>query len=169
MATLVASVAGGGPQDVGTTLDRQLARVKDENFLLGALINPGFLRFLGNTVREEVRRAMLRLIIPDGTDVSFQSTFLDFFLADETGNIDRHCNVLDWKATVPMRLFHGRDDRTVTYQSSVNALRYSLAAGTSPTLVSLTDCTVSRPDHLPCTPEFFQRGVAYLQTLARDL
>lgn len=168
-AQLQASVAGGGPQDVGVTLDRLLAVVKDKNRLLGALINPGFLRHLGSTVREEVRRAMLREILPDDTDVAFSTTFLDFFLADDVANIDRHCNVLDWAPQVPMRLFHGEQDRTVTYLSSRNALQHALAAGAQPDLVSLTNCTASPSDHLPCAAEFFRRSTAYLQTLARDL
>lgn len=168
-AQLVASVAGGGPQDVGVTLDRLLAIVKDKNVLLGALINPGFLRHLGSTVRNEVRRAMLREIIPDDTDVVFATTFLDFFLADDVGSIDRHCNVLDWAPQVPMRLFHGEQDRTVTYLSSRNALQHALAAGAPPDRVSLTNCSASPSDHLPCAGEFFHRSAAYLQALARDL
>lgn len=167
--TLVASLAGGGPQDVGVTLDRLLARVKDRNILLGALINPGFLRHLGNTVREEVRRAMLREIIPDDADVSFQSTFLDFFLHDDVGNIDRHCNVLDWAPTVPYRLFHGRDDATVTYLSSQNAVAHAIAAGAQPELVSLADCAATPSDHLPCINPFFRYVTEYLRWLARDV
>lgn len=166
---LVAAFAGGGPQDVGTTLDRLLARVKDQNVLLGALINPGFLRHLGNTVREEVRRAMLRQIIPDDADVSFQSTFLDFFLADDVGNIERHCNVLDWKSEIPYRLFHGQDDRTVTVLSSQNAVARSVAAGTEPELVSVAYCEASPSDHLPCVNPFFRYTTTDLRWLARDL
>ena len=167
--TLVASLAGGGPQDVGTTLDRLLAQVKDRNILLGALINPGFLRHLGSTIRDEVRRAMLREIIPDDADVSFQSTFLDFFLADDVGNIERHCNVLDWAPEVPYRLFHGRDDRTVTYLSSQNAVTRAIAAGAAPDLVSFADCAASPSDHLPCVNPFFRYVSEYLRWLARDL
>jgi hypothetical protein len=167
--TLVASIAGGGPQDVGTTLDRLLARVKDRNILLGALINPGFLRHLGSTVREEVRRAMLREIIPGDADVSFQSTFLDFFLADDVGSIERHCNVLDWVPEVPYRLFHGRDDGTVTYLSSQNAVARAIAAGAAPGLVTLADCAASPSDHLPCVNPFFRYTTEYLHALARDL
>lgn len=168
-AQLVMSIAGGGPQDVGMTLDRQLARVKDENRLIGGLINPGFLRHLGSTLREEVRRQMLRLIIPDGSDVSFQTTFLDFFLADDVGSINQHCNVLDWAPQVPYMLFHGRDDRTVTFLSSENARAYAIAAGAPAGRVPLLECDASPSDHLPCVPKFFQLATGMLGSVARDL
>jgi Secretory lipase len=169
LQTLVMSFAGGGPQDVGLTLDRQLARVKDQNRLIGGLINPGFLRHLGNTLREEVRRQMLKLIIPDDADVSFQSTFLDFFLADDVGNINRHCNVLDWAPQLPHELFHGRDDRTVSFVSSQNAQAYAIAAGARPALVPLTECDANPSDHLPCVPRFFLHTVGRMASVARDV
>jgi fermentation-respiration switch protein FrsA (DUF1100 family) len=54
-------------------------------------------------------------VIPDDADVTFQSTFLDNFLADDTSAIERASNVHDWKPEAPVRLFHGRDDQTVPY------------------------------------------------------
>ena len=61
----LSTVPGAGPYNLTETLDVLLRRVKDENFLLGALIDPGFLRFLGNDIRDEVRRLLIRQLIPD--------------------------------------------------------------------------------------------------------
>ena len=80
---LVSSIPGAGPYHVGVTLDMQLQRVRDENVLIAGLISPGFLRYLGSKVRNEVRRLIMRLVVPDDADVTFQSTFLDNFLADD--------------------------------------------------------------------------------------
>ena len=169
LGTLVASVAGAGPYDVGSTLDRALARAKDENALLGALINPGFLSRLGSGVRNEVRRAILKQLLPDDADVSFQSTFLDNFLADDVPAIDRMSNVHDWKPLLPFRLFHGRDDRTVPYKSSTVALATMRANGAPASQVSLTDCAATPADHLPCVPLYFSLTMAHVASLARGL
>ena len=166
---VVASVGGGGPYDVGQTLDQLLDRVRDQSPILGALIKPGFLGSLGSTIRNEVRRALIAQIIPSDADVSFQTTFLDNFLADDVGAIERMSNVHDWKPEQPFRLFHGREDQTVPYNVSVITLGAMRARGTPPALISLTDCSTPPFDHLKCVPEFFRRSVDYLGVLARDL
>lgn len=170
LANVVASVGGGGPYDVGTTLGRLLSRVKDENVLIGALINPGFLRHLGSSVRNEVRRAILKQIVPDDADVAFQSTFLDNFLADDVNEQERVSNVHDWGPRVPWRLFHGKDDQTVDYKASTVTLQAMLARGAFAGNVSLTDCRAApAAAHLPCVPPFFTQAMGYLAQLARDL
>ena len=169
LANVVASVGGGGPYDVGTSLDRLLARVRDENALLGALVNPGFLSHLGSTVRNEVRRALLKQVIPEDSDVSFQSTFIDNFLADDLAEQERVSNVQSWGPRMPFRLFHGRDDQTVPYKSATVTLQAMLARGAAPGNVSLTDCKAIPADHLPCVPPFFTATMGYLAQLARGI
>lgn len=166
---LVATVAGAGPYHVGVTMDELLNRVKDENRLLGALINPGFLRHLGESVRKEVRRALVRELIPDDADVVFNTSFIDTFLGDDIGGMERMSNVHDWAPTLPLRMFHGRDDRTVGYRSATVTLATMLARGAPAMQVTLTDCTAAPSDHLPCVAPFFGAAMTYLATLARDL
>lgn len=166
---VVSTVAGSGPYHVGVTMDVLLRRIKDENLLLGALINPGFLRHLGESVRNEVRRQLVKALIPDDADVSFQTVFIDNFLADDEAAMDRMSNVHDWAPQRPMRMFHGRGDRTVPYRAAEVTLQAMLGRGASPALVSLTDCAVTPSDHLPCVEPFFTLATAHLATLARDL
>lgn len=166
---LVATVAGAGPYHVGVTMDELLNRVKDENRLLGALINPGFLRHLGESVRKEVRRALVRELIPDDSDVVFHTSFIDTFLGDDIGGMERLSNVHDWAPGLPLRMFHGRDDRTVGYRSATVTLDTMLARGAPAAQVSLTDCKAVPADHLPCVAPFFGVAMSYLATLARDL
>lgn len=165
---LVASVPGAGPNDVGVTLDRLLDRVRDENRLLAALISPGPLSNLGNTVRNEVRRALFRELVPGDADVTFQSTFIDWFLADDRESLSRFSDVHDWKPLRPVSLFHGRDDRTVPYSVGLRTLQTMQARGAP--AVSLTDCAATPvADHLPCVAPFWQFMLGRLAPLVRDL
>ena len=165
---LVATVPGAGPYDVGVTLDLLLARVRDENRLLAALLSPGPLSNLGSSVRNEVRRALFRELVPGDADVSFQSTFIDNFLADDRQAIARDSDVHDWRPQRPVALFHGRDDRTVPYAVGARALQTMQAQGAA--AVSMTDCVASpTPDHLPCVAPYWQFMLGQLAPLVRDL
>ncbi len=161
-------VSGGGPYNVTATLDALLQRVREENALLGALINPGFLKLLGAGPRASVRNALLNELLGPGADVTFESTLIDRYLADDAAAINRDSNVYDWKPAVPTLLFHGRDDQTVTYRSASTTLQAMQARGAG-SLVQLTDCAVHPAGHLECVPPFWKFVVAQLAGVARDL
>ena len=164
---LVASFPGAGPYDMNVTLDALLDRVRDENRVVAALISPGLLRYLGSTVRNEVRRLLVRLLIPDDADVVFQTSMIDWFLADDTGRIDREASVHLWAPVIPVRLYHGRDDETVPYAASVSALQAMQARGAP--MVSLTDCPAVPASHLGCVKPYFTAVLQQLAVLATDL
>ncbi len=164
---LVASFPGAGPYDLQVTLDKLLDRVRDENRVVGALISPGFLRYLGSTVRNEVRRLLVRLLIPDDADVVFQTTVIDQFLADDTAGLARDASVHQWAPQRPVWLYHGRDDETVPYAASVSA-RDAMQARGAPE-VSLTDCPQVPASHLGCVKPYFSTVLQRMTTLARDL
>ena len=94
--------------------------------------------------------------------------FIDRFLADDVRTIDALNNVHDWRPQVPVRLFHGRDDRTVPYASSVRTLRAMREQGAGE-LVSLTDCRAQPAGHLQCVPPFITFLLGQLAPVARDL
>lgn len=150
------SVVGAGPYDVQATLDGIVDLVRDEQPVLGALIDPGFLRFLGGSVQREVRRALLRELLPDDADVVYDTRFLNSFFADDKAAIARDNSVHDWRPQVPVVLFHGRADRTVSYVSSERTLEAMKRNGTGDDLVSLTDCAAMLADHLECVPPFIE-------------
>jgi pimeloyl-ACP methyl ester carboxylesterase len=167
LATLVAAVPGAGPYHVGVTMDELLRRVKDEHPVIGALISPGFLKNLGSTVRKEVRRLLLRLIVPDDADVTMQSTFIDTYMADDEAGMERQSNVHDWRPDAPVGLFHGRDDQTVPYAAAARTLQ-AMQASAAPQ-VSLTDCAATPSDHLPCVVPYWEFMLGKLGAWARDL
>ncbi|OYU45877.1 MAG: hypothetical protein CFE44_05190 [Burkholderiales bacterium PBB4] len=161
-------VAGGGPYQVFVTLDELLKKIRDKNAVLGALVNPGFLRLMGDSVRASVRNALLDELLGSGADVAFQSTLIDNYLADNTQAIEQLSNVHDWKPGVPIRFFHGPDDQTVSYKSATATLLAMQNRGAA-SQVSLTDCKRQPYGHLDCVPPFWQFVVTELGAVARDL
>ena len=162
-------VPGAGPYDVQTTMDGLVDLVRQEQPVLGALINPGFLRYLGGSVQREVRRLLLRALIPGDADVVYDTRFIDRYLADDTGYVADVSSVHDWKPNVPVRLYHGRDDRTVPYASSVSTLRAMQQRGAGD-LVSLTECrAVPTAGHVQCVPPFITFMLGQFAGVVQDL
>lgn len=168
LADLRMAVVGAGPYDVQTTLDGLINLVRSKQPVLGALINPGFLRNLGGNVQREVRRAVLRELIPDDADVVYDTRFLDRFFADDTRAIARDFSVSDWRPQVAVPMFHGRDDQTVPYASSVNTLQAMRAQGAG-ALVSLTDCSAVPAGHLQCVAPFVEFMLGRVGSIATGL
>lgn len=165
---LRAVVPGAGPYNVQTTLDSLINLVRKENRLVGALINPGFLRYLGGSAQREVRRALLRELLPDDADTVIDPLFLDNFLSDDVAATARISNVHDWRPQVPVYLYHGRDDRTVPYASSTSTLAAMQAQGAGEQ-VSLTDCSATPSSHIGCVAPFMGFMLSKLAPIAQDL
>ena len=162
-------VPGAGPYNVQTTMDGLVDLVRQEQPVIGALINPGFLRYLGGSVQREVRRLLLRALIPDDADVVYDTRFIDRFLADDVRYLEEVSSAYDYKPNVPVRLYHGRDDRTVPYASSVSTLRAMQSRGAGD-LVSLTECRAQPvAGHLPCVPPFITFMLGQLAPVAQNL
>lgn len=164
---LVAAIPGAGPYHLAATLDALLEQVRDDYPLLAALIDPGFLRRLGGTVRDEVRRLLVRALLPGDADVAFDTRFIDAYLADDRDLIERQSNVHDWRPERRVRLFHGRDDRTVPYVSGSSTLQAMQARGAPD--VSLTDCSATPAGHLECVPDYWRHLLRVLDAQVRDL
>ena len=165
---LQAAVPGAGPYDVQETLDEQLDRVRKLFPPLALLIDPDHLSDASESVRNEVRRLLLRQMVPEDGDVRYQTLFMDRFLADDKAGIAAEHSVhLGWAPSVPVYLFHGRGDLTVPYSAAESARDTLRAAGA--TDVTLTDCTTPKFGHLDCVPEYFRFAVDRMGRLAKDL
>ena len=168
LKNLRAVVPGAGPYNVQVTLDSLINVVRQENRLLGALISPGLLRYLGATTQREVRRALLRELTPEGADAVIDGKFLDNFLADDVDAMARDSNVHDWRPQLPVYLYHGRDDRTVPYASSTSTLAAMQAQGAGKS-VSLTDCPATPSSHIGCVPPFLGFVLSTIAPVAQNL
>ena len=161
-------VPGAGPYNVQATMDSRVDLVRDEQPVIGALINPGFLRYLGGSVQREVRRLLLRALMPGDADVVYDARFIDRFLDDDVPYIAEFSSVHDWKPNLPVRLYHGQDDRPVPYASSASTLQAMQQRGAGD-LVSLTDCRAQPAGHMQCVPPFITFMLGQLAPVAQDL
>ena len=161
-------VPGAGPYNVQATLDGLIDIVRQENRVLGALINPGFLRHLGGSAQREVRRALLKELIPGDADTQIDALFLDNFLSDDVSETERVSNVHNWRPQVPVYLYHGRGDRTVPYASATSTLSAMQAQGAGE-LVNLTDCPATPSGHLDSVAPFMDLMLGKLGAVAQDL
>lgn len=161
-------VVGAGPYNVQATMDGLVDVVRQENKVVGALINPGFLRYLGGSAQREVRRALLKALLPNDADVVIDATFIDNFLSDDVPNLNRLSNVHQWRPTLPVRFYHGKDDRTVPYASAASTVQAMQAQGAGD-LVSLNDCPATPAGHLECVPSFLDFMLRQLGAQAQGL
>lgn len=165
---LVSVAPGAGPYNVALALDEELKIVAQVYPVLGAAFNPGFLRFLGDVDRRNVRDELLRQVLGSDSDVTFVPTVIDNYLADNRSAIDSQSSVHDWLPNVPVNLFHGRDDRTVSYLSATNTLQAMRARGAG-TRVSLTDCVAQPAGHPECVLPYWRFLLDTFGKVARDL
>lgn len=166
---LVRVIAGAGPYDVGTTLDQELAILRRDYFPLGQLLNPGFLRFLSDADRRKARDLLLGLLLQGAdADVTFAPTVIDNYFADDRPAIQTLSDVFDWAPQVPVNLFHGRDDLTVSYLSATSALRAMQARGAG-NLVTLTDCVAEPAGHSQCVLPYWRFVLDQFGKAAKNL
>jgi alpha-beta hydrolase superfamily lysophospholipase len=163
---LVASVAGGGPYDVGVTVSEQLQRINTRAPVIGTLFRPEILEWMGRPLRREARRWLVRRLVPAHADVRLQSSFLDHHLDGDHATIERLSNVHDWKPEAPVSLFHGPDDQTVPHASAARALLAMRSRGAS--RVSLTNCPAVPSSHRSCVKPFLDFMLAEFAVVARD-
>ncbi len=165
---IVSVVPGDGPYNVGLTLDEELKLVVQTYPLLGALLQPGFLKYLSDADRHNVRDKLLQELLGAEADVSFMPNFIDNFMADDRAAIQSQSDVYDWRPEAPVNLFHGRDDLTVSYKNATSTLQAMQARGAG-SLVSLTDCKAQPAGHSECVPPYWQFLLETLARLAKDL
>jgi hypothetical protein len=165
---LVRVVAGEGPYDVGATLDQLLQIMKQDYFPLGYVLDPGFLRYLSDTDRRNVRNLLLALLVGIDPTVVYSPTVIDNYLSDNRAAIDASSSVFDWAPEVPLDLFHGRDDRTVPYVSATNTLHAMQALGAG-SRVTLTDCVAQPAGHAECVLPYWRFVLNRLGSDAKDL
>ena len=167
-ADVVSMAVGGGPYNVARTLDEALKVVRAANPVLGSLLNPGFLKVLSDADRRNVRDELLRQLLGGASEASFSPSFIDYYLADNRTALENVSNVDDWRPAVPVNLFHGVDDRTVSYLVSAGTAQTMQSKGAA-NLVTLTNCVAVPAGHNECVQPFWRFMLDSLGKLAKDL
>ncbi len=165
---LVRAVPAAGPFDVALTLDEALKLVRQQYPVIGQLLRPGLLKYLSDADRNNVRDALLQAVMGADSDVVFMSTALDDYLADDRSSIELRSDVDDWLPELPVFLFHGPSDTTVSYLNSTRTLQAMQARGAA-NLVSLADCKAEPAGHLECVQPFWQFMLTTFGKAAKDL
>ncbi len=143
--TVTGSVLGAGPYDLHKALKTLLGRI---NYLPS---------FLDNALQEVLEHFLL----PDDAEIYFERTFLDRYF-----DKDKQDNVHDWKPSIPLKLFHGEDDKTVPIESAISAWNTMTALGAD---VELVKCAASPADHSPCVIPYLNYTINYFAGLRQDL
>ncbi len=143
--TITGAVLGAGPYDLHKTLKTLLGRM---NYLPS---------FLDNALQEILEHFLL----PDDAEIYFERTFLDRYF-----DKDKQDNVHNWKPSIPLKLFHGEDDKTVPIESAISTWNAMTALGAN---VELVKCTASPADHSPCVIPYLNYTINYFSGLRQDL
>ena len=165
---LVRVVAGAGPYNVGATMDQLLAILRRDYFPLGQLLNPGFLKYLGDADRRHARDLLMGLSLGLDAEVVFMPTVIDNYLADDRAAIETYSDVFDWAPRIPVNLFHGRDDVTVPYLSATSTLQAMQTRGAADR-VTLTDCIAEPAGHKQCVLPYWRFVLDQFAKAAKDL
>jgi alpha-beta hydrolase superfamily lysophospholipase len=115
-----------------------------------------------------VRDQLLLQLLGTDADVTFMPNFVDNYMADDRAAIESVSDVYDWRPEAPVHLFHGRDDRTVSYLNASSTLQAMQARGAG-NLVSLTDCMAQPAGHPECVLPYWRFLLDTLATLAKNL
>jgi len=142
---LTGAVLGAGPYDLYTTLDTLLHSLNDI---------PDFLDHIAQETLEY-------FLIPKDAEVYFERTFLNRYF-----DKDKQDNVHHWKPDIPLKLFHGEDDKTVPIESALSTWKTMTALGAD---VELVKCTATPADHSPCVIPYLNYTINYFAGLAQDL
>ncbi|MFZ6648813.1 alpha/beta hydrolase family protein [Undibacterium sp. TJN25] len=164
----VLTYVGSGPYDVQLTLNVMLARVRAQNPVLGALINPGFLKNLGANDRANVRNLLLLAVLGTQSDITFDPTFLDNFLNDDAVATASVSSDYDWTPQSPIIFFAGKADTTVPY-GNTDSIFQTMSNRGAAGFIQRTDCTATPAEHLPCVPSFLANDIAKMGALAKGL
>ena len=136
-------VMGAGPYDLHRSLEVLSLGITIPSFLVNAVIDQ-----------------LEASIIDSNGDVRFERVFLERFFAN-----DRQDDVHNWKPDIPIKLFHGEDDRTVPIESAESTLDTMQALGAD---VELVKCNANPSNHTNCIFPYINFTVEYFDSLRND-
>lgn len=137
------AVMGAGPYDLHRSFEVLSLGITIPSFLVNAVID----QFEAS-------------IIGSNADVRFERVFLERFFAN-----DRQDDVHNWKPDIPIKLFHGEDDRTVPIESAESTFNTMQALGAD---IELIRCSANPSNHTKCIFPYVNFMVEYFESLRSD-
>ena len=169
--TITATVAGAGPYDLQRTLEILFSSsnikkiIADAVGLRPANAQTAIAAKYPGTLDEVIVDLVMKALIPGDSDVKFDKKFLLDYMADDYETMAKN-SVYNWKALIPIRLTHGRDDETVPFENSTRTLDAMRTLGTD---IQLDECIVNPSTHSNCIKPYTEYLNTYFSTLAQDL
>jgi pimeloyl-ACP methyl ester carboxylesterase len=143
--TVTGAVLGAGPYDLYEALNTLLHRLSN------------LPEFLGDAAQEILEYFLL----PDDAEIYFERTFLDRYF-----DKNKQDDVYHWKPSIPLKLFHGKDDKTVPIETAISTWETMTTLGAD---VELVKCTATPADHSPCVIPYLNYTINYFAGLRQDL
>jgi len=138
--SVTAAVLGAGPYDVYTILNELLHHINK----------------LPSSFDKEIIKTLKSFLIKKDADVSFDDAFLQHYL-----NKDKSDDVYRWKPNIPLKLFHGKDDKTVPIEAAISTQKYMKGVGAD---VELVNCTAKPATHSACALPYLNYTINYFST-----
>lgn len=105
-------------------------------------------------------------VTPDDTDIKYDNRIFSYYIDEGAGGVAAE-NVHNWKATAPVRLFHGRDDDTVPFINASLALTAMQAKDS--TDVQVIECQEEDSGHKECVPGYGVFTINYFMGIAQGI
>lgn len=151
---VTAAVPGAGPYHIEETLDVLI----DSLGLRSADAQRSIADTLGDFIGGQ--------ITPSDTDIKFDNRIFSLYIDEGASGVAAE-NVHDWKATAPVRLFHGRDDDTVPF---INApLAQAAMQAKNSTDVQVIECPKDDSGHTECVPPYGLFMIDYFLGIAQGI
>ncbi|CAA6819018.1 MAG: Serine aminopeptidase, S33 [uncultured Thiotrichaceae bacterium] len=151
--TVTAAVPAAGPYHIEETLDALVDSIR---------LRENTERSIADTLASFIGGQ----IVPDDTDIKLDTRIFSYYIDDGANGVAAE-NVHDWKATAPVRLFHGRDDETVPFINAPIALAAMQAKNSND--VQVIECQKEESGHKECVPNYGLFMIDYFFGIAQGL
>jgi pimeloyl-ACP methyl ester carboxylesterase len=152
---VTAAVPAAGPYHIGRTLK--------------ALLDSAGLRSTTTSERsiaDSLADFISGQITPDDTDINFDNRIFSYYIDDGSSGVANE-NVHDWKASAPVRLFHGRDDKTVPFINAPLAQAAMQTKGSAD--VQVAECQEEDSGHAECVAPYGLFMIDYFFGIAQGI
>ena len=143
---VTANVMGAGPYDLTTAINT-LVPIDAEIVSL--------LQFFSDSRLNRLIESLKNQFVPNNSDIEFDATFIRRFVKD-----DHQDDVHNWKADIPIKLYHGRGDRTIPFAVAESTRDAMQSKGGD---VELIECSATPSTHLGCVLPYVDYMIRYFR------
>lgn len=155
------NISGAGPYNLSLTLDLLIDRLDLDSFTKYLLSSKTLTKMYAETLAETISDEL-----NGNGDVIFDDQFLVDYFQDNQSAIVAN-NVNKWHSLIPILLTHGRNDETVPFENTPDAITQMQSMGTQS--INFSECFEVPSEHVNCVKPYLQSVVDIFGALAKDL